>query len=94
MTAWTAHDRDLPPLIDPLGSGSGLGFVGVTAERAWQGEPARTRVVSSCGLVEVCDRLVSAAEPVGRASPGVALARAVRCLDRPLDLADTDLLLA
>lgn len=86
VTAWTSHERDVPPLIHPLASGSGLGFVGVTADRHWHGEPARTRLVSPCGLVEVCDRLVGAAEPVGRASPGVALVRAARCLDGPLEL--------
>lgn len=37
-------------------------------------------------MLEVCDRLLAAAEPVGRALPGVALVRAVRCLDGPLDL--------
>ncbi len=86
VRAWTAHERDLPPLVDPLACGSGLGFVGVTADLCWRGEPARTRLVSSCGLVEVRDRLVTPAEPVGRASLGVALVRAVRCLDGPLDL--------
>ncbi len=37
-------------------------------------------------MLEVCDRLLAAAEPVGRALPGLALVRAVRCLDGPLDL--------
>lgn len=37
-------------------------------------------------MVEVCDRLLAAAEPVGRALPGVAFVRAVRCLDGALDL--------
>ncbi|MBA3618061.1 MAG: hypothetical protein H0W56_00395 [Acidothermales bacterium] len=86
VTAWTGPERDLPPLIDPLTCGSGLSFVGATPDRCWRGDPARTRLLSPCGMVEVCDRLLTAAEPVGRALPGVALVRAVRCLDGPLDL--------
>jgi hypothetical protein len=34
----------------------------------------------------VCDGLLLAAEPVGRAAAGVALVRPVRCLDGPLDV--------
>jgi hypothetical protein len=88
VTWWTSHDEGLPPLVTPASSGSGLGFIGVEPDRASPevGTGARTRLVAACGTVEVWDRLTECAEPVGRASPGVALARRVRCLDGPLDV--------
>lgn len=85
MTLWTSHDRGLPPLVSPGSSGSQLGFLDVTPQRAEE-EAGRTVLLASCGTVQVRDRLVAAAEPVGRAAPGVALARAVSCLNGPLDL--------
>jgi hypothetical protein len=85
VTLWTSHDPALPPLVSPGSPGSQLGFLEVTPQRAEE-EPVRTVLLASCGPVQVRDRLVPAAEPVGRAAPGVALARAVNCLDGPLDL--------
>jgi hypothetical protein len=86
VTLWTGHDPDLPALVSPQSPMSGLAFVDVTAQRAWRGLPARTELWASCGRVQVRDQLVRAAEPVGRAEPGVALVRLVRCLDGPLDV--------
>lgn len=88
VTRWTSHEEGLPPLVAPASSGSGLGFIGVQPDRAWPAVVigARTRVVAACGTVEVWDQLMECAEPVGRAAPGVALARLVRCLDGPLDV--------
>lgn len=87
VTSWSAHDEGLPPLVTPAHPGSGVGFVGVRAHRAWTAAGARTQIVAACGIVEVWDQLRECAEPVGRAAPGVALARRVRCLDGPLDVA-------
>jgi hypothetical protein len=86
VTLWTGHDPDLPALVSPQSPTSGLAFRDVTAQRAWRGLPARTELLASCGRVQVRDQLLGAAEPVGRAEPGVVLARLVRCLDGPLDL--------
>lgn len=86
VTLWTAHDPDLPALVTPASPMSGMRFLDVTPQRAWPGDPARTQLLTSRGRVQVWDRLVQAAEPVGRAAPGVALLRRVRCLDGPLDL--------
>lgn len=66
--------------------GSGIGFVGVQPHRASTAGGARTHVVAACGIVEVWDQLMACAEPVGRAAPGVALARRVRCVNGPLDV--------
>lgn len=85
VTLWTSHDPGLPPLVSPGSPGSQLGFLDVTPQRAEE-EPVRTVLLASCGTVQVRDRLVAAAEPVGRAAPGVALVRAVSCLDGPPDL--------
>lgn len=86
VTSWTGHDSRVPALVTAASPGSGLGFVGVLPRRAPSQGVARTQVQAACGLVEVWDLLVECAEPVGRAAPGVALARRVRCLDGPLDV--------
>jgi len=85
VTLWTSHDPGLPPLVTPGSPGSQLGFLDVTPQCAEE-EPVRTVLLASCGTVQVRDRLLPAAESVGRAAPGVALVRAVSCLDGPLDL--------
>ncbi len=86
VTLWTGHDPDLPALVGPESPMSAMAFVDVIAERAWRRLPARSELLAACGRVQVRDQLLAAAEPVGRAEPGVALVRLVRCLDGPLDV--------
>ena len=86
VTSWHAHDPAIPQLVSPGSPGSGVGFREVEPHAAWSGDSARTVLSAACGLVEVRDRLVVAAEPVGRAAPGIALVRLVRCLQGPLEL--------
>lgn len=74
-------------LVDPELAGTTVELGGVTAASVEHGVPARTLLTAECGTVELLDRLVSAAEAVGRAAPGVALVRLLRCLDGPLDVA-------
>lgn len=83
VVLWSAHDPDLPPLVTPDAPGSRLGFLDVGPRHA---QPGLTELLAPCGVVQVRDLLVQADEAVGRAAPGVALVRAVRCLDGPLDL--------
>lgn len=77
---------DAGSLVGPELAGTTVELRDVTARAAEHEMPARTLLTATCGTVEVLDRLVTAAEPVGRAAPGVALARLLRCLESPLDV--------
>lgn len=90
VVRWRSHDPTLPLLLDRATDGrSGAAFL-ATAPLAQGGQDsalgACTALRSSAGVVEVRDWLVPAAEPVGRAQPGTALVRLVRCQDAPLDV--------
>lgn len=81
-----AHDEAVPALVAPAPSPSGISFCDVAPHSSWSGPTARTVLTGACGRIDVRDALVSAAEAVGRAAPGIALVRLVRCLDGPLDV--------
>lgn len=85
VVSWQAHDPAIPHLVRPA-QGSGIVLERVAPRQVGGGPTARTVVDAPCGVVEVLDALVVAAEPVGRAAPGVALVRLLRCTDGPLDL--------
>lgn len=82
---WQAHDPAIPDLVRPA-EGSEVFLDSVAPRQVEEGPVMRTVVDAPCGVVEVLDALVVAAEPVGRAAPGVALVRLLRCTDGPLDV--------
>ena len=86
VVTWRSRDRDDLVLVGPSAPGAAVGFVGVRPRAARGGDVALTTLTTTTGAVEVLDGLVDAAEPVGRAVPGVALARLVRSLEGALDL--------
>lgn len=85
VVSWRAHDQQVPDLVPPEPA-SGISFCEVAPLSSESGPTARTVLTGSCGRIDVRDALVGASEPVGRAAPGIALLRLVRCLDGPLDL--------
>ena len=85
VVSWHAHDPAIPHLVHPA-QGSGVFLERVTPRRVGSRPPVSTVVDAACGVVEVLDALVVAAEPVGRAAPGVALVRLLRCTNGPLDV--------
>lgn len=85
VVSWQAHDPAIPHLVHPA-QGSGVFLERVTPRQVDDGPVMRTVVDAPCGVVEVLDALVVAAEPVGRAAPGVALVRLLRCTDGRLDV--------
>jgi hypothetical protein len=90
VVRWQSHDRALPLLVDPAADipcGAAFpGAVPVTQDRRCSGASACTTLRLGGSVVEVQDWLVAAAEPVGRAQPGTALVRLVRCRDAALDV--------
>ena len=86
VLSWRLHDDAIPELVGPAAPGAAIGFVDVEPYESPRGHVDRTVLRSDGGLVEVRDALVVAAEPVGRAAPGVVLVRRVRGVDNPLDV--------
>lgn len=86
VLSWRSLDGALPAMVGPAAPGSVLGFLDVEPCDVPTQHGARTLLRSPSGLVEVVDELVVAAEPVGRAAPGVALVRRVRAVGAVLDV--------
>lgn len=90
VVRWQSHDDALPLLVDRSADvHSGAVFEAVTGTRDTTGD--RQEVVCTAlrlggAVVEVQDRVMPAAEPVGRAQPGTALVRLVRCPEAALDV--------
>lgn len=86
VLSWRLHDDAIRELVGPAAPGAAIGFVDVEPYESRLDAVARTALRSDGGLVEVRDALVVAAEAVGRAEPGVVLARRVRGVDAALDV--------
>jgi hypothetical protein len=90
VVRWRSHDPALPLLIDPTadipGGAAFLGAVPVHHDCLRSRATACTTLRLRASVLEVQDWLVPAAEPVGRAQPGTALIRLVRCRDAALDV--------
>lgn len=88
VVRWRSHDSELPLLVDRgADADSGAAFRGALPGGGQDGpSAARTDLRWPGSSVEVQDRLLQAAEPVGRAEPGTALVRLVRCRDAALDV--------
>lgn len=90
VVRWRSHDPTLPLLLDrATDARSGGTFLSTAPHSGGSRDSplgACTALRSPAGVVEVRDRLVPAAEPVGRAQPGTALVRLVRSQEAPLDV--------
>lgn len=87
VVRWRSHDPALPLLVDREADvDSSAAFRGARGRSSQEacGAPAVLRWADTS--VELHDRLVEAAEPVGRAEPGTALVRLLRCPDAVLDV--------
>lgn len=90
VVRWQSHDLALPLLVDPAadipGGAAFSGAVPVRQDRLRSEASACATLSLRGSVVEVQDWLVAAAEPIGRAQPGTALVRLVRCRDAALDV--------